>query len=87
MPAAFAEEIILAIDVDHALLEDTLPLVLDACHLLDWDRRSSSVGGQEGSSLMTSVPYRTCKIRCPSRPAHPPPDLRNPLSPSHRGHY
>lgn len=33
LPTAFAKEIVLAIDMDHPLLEDTLPLVLHARHL------------------------------------------------------
>lgn len=33
LPAAFREEVVSAIDVDHAVFEGGLPLVLDTLHL------------------------------------------------------
>ena len=33
LPGTFSKQIVLAIDVNHSILEDTLPLVLDPSNL------------------------------------------------------
>lgn len=33
LPGTFSKQIVLAIDMNHSILENTLPLVLDSCNL------------------------------------------------------
>lgn len=59
IPSALGEEVVLPVDMNHAVLEDTLPLILYTC-----DLEVSLAGGVEGercnANLIVSTKHDVC---------------------------